>query len=56
MADKNKAQQIEEKIRQALKDLGELLDELANKGGPQLQPIPVPVDRPYRKRPRSNRD
>ena len=55
MADKNKARQIEEQIRQALDKLGEALDEWL--GGQRLrpQPIPVPVDRPYRQKPRNNR-
>lgn len=50
MADQNKARQIEEKIRQKLAQLGEALDEWLNKQRLQPQPIPVPVDRPYRKK------
>lgn len=54
MADKNKARQIEEKIRQALEKLGEsieeTLDALANPRRPAAQPIPVPIDRPYRRK------
>jgi hypothetical protein len=50
MADQNKARQIEEKIRQKLAQLGEALEEWLNKQRLQPQPIPVPVDRPYRKK------
>jgi hypothetical protein len=50
MADQNKARQIEEKIRQKLAQLGEALDEWLNKQRLQPQPLPVPVDRPYRKK------
>lgn len=53
MADKNKARQIEEKIRQALEKLGKAiekaLDALANSRRPAAQPVPVPIDRPYRR-------
>ncbi|MEW5958720.1 MAG: hypothetical protein AB1801_13390 [Chloroflexota bacterium] len=54
MADKNKARQIEEKIRQALEKLGKSLDQaldaLANPRRLYPQPIPIPIDRPYRRR------
>lgn len=50
MADQNKARQIEEKIRQKLAQLGQALDEWLTKQRLQPQPLPVPVDRPYRKR------
>jgi len=50
MADQSKARQIEEKIRQKWAQLGEALDELINRRRLQPQLIPVPVDRPYRKR------
>jgi len=54
MADKNKAGQIEEKIRQALEKLSdsieEALDALANSRRPAAQPVPVPIDRPYRQK------
>ena len=48
MADSKKRPSVKEKIRQALDKLGEILDELLPK--PQLQPQPIPVDRPYRRR------
>jgi len=50
MADSRKAQGIQEKIRQALEQLGELFDEWLNQNRPARQPVPVPVDRPFRKR------
>ncbi len=50
MADKDKAHQIEEKIRQALEKLGEVLDDWLGKQRLRPQPIPIPVDRPYRKK------
>jgi hypothetical protein len=50
MADQNKARQIEEKIRQKLAQLGEALDEWLKKQRLQPQPIPVPVDRPFRRK------
>jgi hypothetical protein len=50
MADQNKARRIEEKIRQKLAQLGEALDEWLKKQRLQPQPIPVPVDRPYRRK------
>jgi hypothetical protein len=50
MADKNKAKQVEEKIRQALEQLGQAvekaLDSWLNKQRPTLHPIPIPIDRP----------
>jgi hypothetical protein len=48
MADQNKAKQIGEKIRQTWEKLGEALDEYLYRRRLQPQPIPVPVDRPYR--------
>jgi hypothetical protein len=50
MADQNKARQIEDKIRQKLAQLGQALDEWLNKQRLQPQPIPVPLDRRYRKK------
>ncbi len=50
MANKNRAREIEEKIRQALEKLGQAVDEWLDKQNPRLQPIPVPVERPYGKR------
>jgi hypothetical protein len=50
MADAQKAGGIQDKIRQALERLGEMLDEWLNQSQPARQPIPVPVDRPTRKR------
>ena len=54
MTDNNKARQIEEKIRQALEKLGdaieEALDALANPRRPAARPVPVPIDRPYRRK------
>lgn len=53
MADNNKAKQVEEKIRQALEQLGQALEEAVgswlNKQRPALRPIPIPIDRPQRK-------
>ncbi len=53
MADKNRTQSIQEKIRQALEKLGEALDGWLPK--PRLQPRPVPIDRPYRRKERANK-
>ena len=50
MADQGKARQIEQKIRQALEKLGEALDEWLKRQRLQPQPIPVPVDRRYRRK------
>jgi hypothetical protein len=53
MADRNKARQIEEKIRQALEKLGQSIEEALDaltKPRPAAQPVPVPIDRPYRRR------
>ncbi|HXV43913.1 MAG TPA: hypothetical protein VEC96_12680 [Anaerolineae bacterium] len=50
MADQSKARQIEQKIRQTLEKLGEALDEWLKKRQLQPQPIPIPLDRPYRKK------
>lgn len=50
MADKNKKGQIEEKLRQILEKLEEALDELVGRRHVRPQPVPIPVDRPYRKR------
>lgn len=50
MADQTKARHIEEKIRQKLAKLGEALDEWLNKQRLQPQPLPVPIDRPFRRR------
>ncbi len=53
MADNNKAKQVEEKIRQALEQLGqaleEALDSWLNKQRPALRPVPIPIDRPRQK-------
>jgi len=48
MADQNKKSSIQERIRQALKNLGAAIEDLVPK--PQLQPQPIPVNRPQRKR------
>ena len=50
MADKKKASEVQEKIRQVLEKLGEALDEWLQKNRPAVQPVPVPVDRPYRRK------
>ena len=50
MADQERANQIEEKIRQALKKLGEALDNWLGKNRLRPRHIPVPIDRPHRKR------
>jgi hypothetical protein len=51
MADKYKADQVQDKIRQAMEKLGEALDRWLKNAQPVYQPIPVPVDRrPYRRR------
>ena len=50
MADQNKASQIEEKIRQALEKLGETMEEWLIRQGLKPQPVPIPIDRPARKR------
>lgn len=56
MADTTKARQIEEKIRQALEKLGESLEKAVEAWARPRRlaprPVPVPVDRPYRKRSR----
>lgn len=47
MADQTKAQQIKDRIQEALKELGRSLEQLLNPQKPQSRtvPIPVPVDR-----------
>ena len=50
MADTHKANEVQEKIRQALEKLGEALDEWLNNRRRATRPIPVPVDQPYRRR------
>ena len=52
MADTNKANQVQEKIRQALENLGKSLDEWLRRRNRLLEPVPVPLDRPYRPKPR----
>ena len=52
MARKNKAETLQEKIRRVLEQLGQALDEWIPK--PRLQPQPVPIEHPRRKR--INRD
>jgi hypothetical protein len=52
MADINKAHRVQEKIRQALEKLGKTLDEWLRQRNRLLGPVPVPVDRPYRPKPR----
>jgi hypothetical protein len=52
MAQQKKSGQIEEKIRQILEKLGEALADLLDKKRLNPQPIPLPVDRPYRRRKR----
>lgn len=53
MADTRKANEIQEKIRQALEKLGDALDEWLNQRRRAAQPIPVPVDRPLQRRRRN---
>lgn len=50
MADQKKVRHIEEKIRQKLAQLGQALDEWLNKQRLRPQPLPVPIDRPYRRK------
>ena len=50
MANIHKTFDIKEKIRQTLEKLGEALDEWFNKQRLQPRPVPIPVDRPYRKK------
>lgn len=50
MADNNKKGQIEEKLRQILEKLEEALDDLVGRRRVRPQPVPIPVDRPYRRR------
>lgn len=47
-----KKSQVEEKIRQVLKKLGEALADLLDKKHLNPQPIPIPVDRSYQRRKR----
>ena len=50
MATQNKSKKFGEKVQQALEKLGEALNEWFNKQRPRRQTLPVPVDRPVRKR------
>jgi hypothetical protein len=50
MANYQDATTIKEKIQQALEELGAALDRWVNQYRPQAQPIPVPIDRPMRKK------
>lgn len=50
MANQQKSETIKEKIQQALEELGAALDKWINQQRPQAQPIPVPIDRPVRKK------
>jgi DNA topoisomerase VI subunit B len=50
MADITKANEIQEKIRQALENLGDALDQWLNKRRRATQPVPIPIDQPYRRR------
>ena len=50
MSNKNKNSSILEEIEQVLEKLGEALNDWLNKNGLKQKPIPVPVDKPYRKR------
>jgi hypothetical protein len=50
MVDQNRVKQVGEKIRQTWERLSEALDAYLNRQRLQPQPIPVPVDRPYRKK------
>lgn len=52
MAKPNKTHQLGEKIRQTLEKLGEALNEWLTQQRPQPQRVPIPIDRPYRKRQR----
>ena len=53
MANKNSISQVGEKIRQALEKLREAMEEWLGKQGLTPQPIPIPIDRPHRKRRKS---
>jgi len=50
MADRKKADSVQEKIRQVLEKLGEALDDWLNRTQPVPRRVPVPVDRPYRRK------
>jgi len=50
MADTRKTNQVQEKIRQTLENLGNMLNEWLNRGRPAFNPVPVPVDRPIRRK------
>ena len=52
MSNKNKNSSIQEEIEQILEKLGEALNDWLNKNGLKQKPvrIPIPVDKPYRKR------
>ena len=41
---------VGQKIRETLEKLGEALDEWLTKQGLKPQPVPIPLDRPNRKR------
>lgn len=50
MADSKKADSVQEKIRQVLEKLGDALDDWLNRTRPAPRRVPVPVDRPYRRK------
>jgi len=50
MTNQDQLNLFKEKMRQTLEKLGEALDEWLNKRRPQTQPIPVPMDRPARRK------
>jgi hypothetical protein len=50
VADQNKAARVREKIQEMLEKLGEALDEWFRQPRLKPQSVPIPVDRPHRKR------
>ena len=50
MSNQDRAEQVQEKIQQVLRKLGTALDQWINRKGLKPQPIPIPLDRRYRKR------
>ncbi len=55
MSNKNRNSSIQEEIEQVLEKLGEALNDWLNKNGLKQKPIPIPIDKPYRKRPSRRR-
>ena len=50
MPKQDRVEQVQEKIQQVLEKLGAALDQWINKNGLKPQPIPIPLDRRYRRR------